>query len=274
MPPRPRSSNQDGSPRKKTPKSPSRISSGNTQHPPSDCLNSTERELLAGSVEPLIAPADRALMLAQLEQYFLLLRQWNRGGNLISRGDESRVIERHAIDSLVTIPMLDEIRAGSLLDLGSGGGLPGIPIKILRPGIDVTLLDSRRMKTLFLLRAVNELGLSGVRVWRGRVEELGELPAGGEPERMISTRTSVGELEGPTRRPRFDAVVVRAVASLSVLAAWVAPLVPPGGHLLAYKGSRLDSEITAWECAPGPWRLAEIHRELRPQIHVVILQRG
>jgi 16S rRNA (guanine527-N7)-methyltransferase len=213
-------------------------------------------------------------MLAQLEQYFILLRQWNQRGNLISRGDESRVIERHALDSLVTIPVLDDIRADSILDLGSVGGLPGIPIKILRPGTDVTLLDSRRMKTLFLLRAVNELGLSGVRVWRRRVEDLGKLPAGEEPEQRISARASVGELGGPAQRPRFDAVVARAVASLSLIAAWAAPLVSPAGHLLAYKGSRLDSEVAEWEGRPGPWRLVEIRRELRPQVHLVILQRG
>ena len=274
MAPRPRSSNRDGRQSEKSPARPESPPLSSQQPPRSDRLSSPERDLLERHVEPLVEPSGLARTLALLEQYFVLLRQWNRRSSLISRGDESRVIERHALDSLAMIPALDEIRPGSILDLGSGGGLPGIPIKILRPELDVTLLDSRRMKTLFLLRAVNELGLSGVRVWRGRVEDLAQLPIGEGADQRIAPGASIAELEGPGRRPRFDAVIARAVAPLSELAVWAAPLVVPEGHLLAPKGSRMEAEVAEWEDRPGPWRLAKIHRGLRPQLHLIILQRS
>jgi 16S rRNA (guanine527-N7)-methyltransferase len=222
----------------------------------------------------------RAETVARLEHYFGLLLAWNRRSNLISRGDESRLIERHALDSLLVVPPIDELGGRSVLDLGSGGGLPGIPLKILRPELDVTLLDSRRMKTLFLLQAAGELGLSGLRVWRLRAERLGELPvavAADDSPAVPASPTalaSVGDLEGPEVRPEFDAVTVRAVAPLVEVAAWAAPLVVPGGHLIAYKGSRLDEELEGWRRRPGAWQLLDARLELRPQTHLVILRRS
>jgi 16S rRNA (guanine527-N7)-methyltransferase len=242
-------------------------------------LTPDDRRLLAEHIEPLIEIGRRPKALSQLEHYFGLLLSWNRRINLISRGDEARVIERHALDSLLVIPVVDEVGGRTVLDLGSGAGLPGIPLKILRPRVQIALLDSRRLKTIFLLRATTELGLTGVRVWRGRAEALADLPELEEPQ-LESTQPepvgspSIGDLEGPTHRPRFDVVTSRAVASLSEVARWVAPLVSPGGHLLAYKGSRVDSEIENWRARPEqPWRLLEIRRELRPQTHLVILRR-
>ncbi|MED5508829.1 MAG: 16S rRNA (guanine(527)-N(7))-methyltransferase RsmG [Pseudomonadota bacterium] len=105
----------------------------------------------------------------QLLDYVALLVKWNKVYNLTSVRDPAQMLSRHILDSLSVLPYLD---APTLLDVGTGGGLPGIPAAIVRPDCAVTLLDSNSKKTRFLQQAKAELGLHNVTVVHGRVEQV------------------------------------------------------------------------------------------------------
>lgn len=105
----------------------------------------------------------------QLLDYVALLVKWNKVYNLTSVRDPAQMLSRHILDSLSVLPYLD---APSLLDVGTGGGLPGIPVAIVRPDCAVTLLDSNSKKTRFLQQVKAELGLHNVTVVHGRVEQV------------------------------------------------------------------------------------------------------
>lgn len=105
----------------------------------------------------------------QLLDYVALLLKWNKVYNLTSVRDPAQMLSRHILDSLSVLPYLD---ASSLLDVGTGGGLPGIPAAIVRPDCAVTLLDSNSKKTRFLQQVKAELGLHNVTVVHGRVEQV------------------------------------------------------------------------------------------------------
>lgn len=158
---------------------------------------------------------------AQTAAYVDLIEQWNARTNLVSRQDLQRLVSRHVRESLwfCDPPLLEGARR--ILDLGSGAGFPGIPIKIVTPEPEMTLLDSRRMKALFLEEAVKSLGLARTRVLCQRAEALPAL----DPQL------------------RFDLVVCRAVARLRELWDWCAPLLRPRGRLAALKGGDLAAEI-------------------------------
>jgi len=153
----------------------------------------------------------------QLRKYIALLLDWNQRINLISPNDEERIAERHILESLAVLSAWPFPQNAAVLDLGSGGGFPGIPLKILRPDLAMTLLESRQKKTLFLNAAVHELKLSNCRVVNARAEEL--------------------------TKERFSIVLARAVADLKTLWEWSRPLLVEGGVLLAMKGGELDNEL-------------------------------
>ncbi len=155
----------------------------------------------------------------QLAQYIRLLLEWNQRINLISPNDEDRIAERHILESLAVLSVWDFPNESTVLDLGSGGGFPGIPLKIIRPDLAMTLLESRQKKTLFLNTAVRELKLENCRVVNARAEELS------------------GE--------KYSIVIARAVADLKTLWEWSWPLLISGGVLLAMKGGELDDELQA-----------------------------
>ena len=104
---------------------------------------------------------------AKLLAYLTLLDKWNRVYNLTAVRDVERMVSHHLLDSLAAVPFFE---GGAVLDVGSGGGLPGIPLAIARPDIQVTLIDSIAKKTAFLLQAKAELGLENLKVVTGRVE--------------------------------------------------------------------------------------------------------
>lgn len=141
--------------------------------------------------------------------------------NLVSRAAMEELEERHVPESAALAALLP---AGSLqqrlIDVGSGGGFPGIVIAIVRPDIQVTLLDARRKKTEFLRAVVQEIGLP-VTVLRGRAEDL------------------VGSEHGGS----YDLVTARAVAPLDRLLPWTLPFLRPGGMLYAVKGERWQEEL-------------------------------
>ncbi|HHL70973.1 MAG TPA: 16S rRNA (guanine(527)-N(7))-methyltransferase RsmG [Bacteroidetes bacterium] len=162
--------------------------------------------------------------LGLLQRYVALLLLWNRKTQLISEKDRATVWQRHIAEAVAVSEVFDFSTSGHVLDLGSGGGLPGIPLAVLNPATRFLLLDARRRKTLFLKRVVRELGLQNVSVCHGRAE-------------TFSRENTAG----------FDVVIARAVASLSTLWLWSAPLLAEGGVLLAMKGGRLQDEIAELE---------------------------
>ena len=149
--------------------------------------------------------------------FIRLLEKWNRVTNLTAVRDPLQMVTRHILDSLAVAPFLTR---GSLLDVGSGAGLPGVPIAIARPGLDVTLLDANAKKLRFVRQAAAELGLNNVQVVQARMQEY-------QPGRS------------------FDMVISRAVASLDELYQQTVHLLRPGGRMLFMKGAVPEQEIGA-----------------------------
>ena len=158
----------------------------------------------------------------QFRLYIDLLEQWNQRTNLISKNDLANIVSRHLSESLLFARLSAVAAANSLIDLGSGGGFPGIPIKIVHPELDVILIDSKRMKCLFLREVIDVLGLKKIAVICDRVESAcSHLPA-----------------------KSVDVVVARAVARLEKLWNWSKPLLAQDGCLITMKGGDVQEEIT------------------------------
>lgn len=153
----------------------------------------------------------------QLLDYLALLCKWNRAYNLTAVRDPGQMVTRHLLDSLAIAPW---ITAQRYIDVGTGGGLPGVPLSILFPEREFHLLDSNGKKTRFLFQVKTALGLDNMVVHQARVESF----RSGEP---------------------FDGVLSRAFASLEDMLRGCRQLVAPGGRLLAMKGVCPDREIDA-----------------------------
>lgn len=167
-----------------------------------------------------IAALGLALDAGQQERllaYLALLVKWNKAYNLTAIRDPLEMVTKHLLDSLAVLPHLHGAR---VLDVGSGAGLPGIPLAIADPQREYTLLDSNGKKTRFLLQAKGELGLSNLSVVHSRLEQY-----------------RPGQL--------FDTVTARAFASLADMTAGAASLLAPGGALLAMKGEYPQQELDA-----------------------------
>jgi len=152
--------------------------------------------------------------------YLMLLARWNRAFNLTAVRDPMAMVARHLLDSLAVLPWVGR---GPVLDIGTGPGLPGIPLALVHPELDFTLLDSNGKKTRFVSQAIAELGIANIRVVKGRAETY-----------------------RPTRK--FATIVARAVASLATLRAVSAHLAAAHGVLLALKG-RIPAEEMDELCA-------------------------
>jgi 16S rRNA (guanine527-N7)-methyltransferase len=159
--------------------------------------------------------------LAQLADYVGLLAKWSKVYNLTAVRQPQRMVTRHLLDSLAVVPFLIE---GSLLDVGTGAGLPGVPIAIARPDLAVTLLDANAKKLRFVRQAVAELRLGNVEVVQARMQEY-------QPGRA------------------FDMVISRAVSSLEELYRQSRHLLAPRGRMLFMKGALPEEEMAAF--APG-----------------------
>ena len=155
------------------------------------------------------------------------LLDWNRRINLTAITDPQEVALKHFVDSLAAADLLPP--GASVLDIGTGAGFPGIPLKILRPDLRLTLIDGVRKKISFVSQAIRLLGLDRTEALHVRLEDLVR--------------------QAPP--PIFDAVVCRAVAPLGQWAAPAAALLASGGCILAYKGPQADGEIAALAPAPG-----------------------
>ncbi|MFC6670616.1 16S rRNA (guanine(527)-N(7))-methyltransferase RsmG [Marinobacterium aestuariivivens] len=152
----------------------------------------------------------------KLMAYLGLLVKWNRAYNLTAVRDPDEMVDRHLVDSLSVLPHIEGPR---LIDVGSGPGLPGIPLAICRPDIAVTTLDSNGKKTRFQLQVKAELGLENLDVVNARAESCGLAP--------------------------FDQVISRAFASLQEMILWTAQLCRQDGVFLAMKGLYPEDELQA-----------------------------
>ncbi|HKY93434.1 MAG TPA: 16S rRNA (guanine(527)-N(7))-methyltransferase RsmG [Nevskiaceae bacterium] len=196
------------------------------------------RSRLAAGLAELSLDAGLA---APLTAYLAELSKWNRAYNLTAVRDVSAMVTRHVLDSLAILPAIAPHLPGAptlrILDVGSGAGLPGIPLAIARPGWHVTLLDSNGKKARFLRHAVRTLGLPNVAVLEQRAEALSRLPRAGE-----GNAREAGE--GPSREP-YDVIVSRAYASLSDFVHATHAALAPGGVWLAMKGKLDPFELSA-----------------------------
>lgn len=186
---------------------------------------SSSQQLHAGIVElglDLSAETEDKLL-----AYLALMAKWNRTYNLTAVRDEAAMVSHHLLDSLVLLPHLLGVK--SLADVGSGGGLPGIPLALARPALAVALVESSQKKASFLQQAKIELKLANVSIHCERVEELKpELP--------------------------FDAVISRAFSDLAEFVRLAGHLLATGGRLLAMKGAHPQEEITQ---LPAGWRVTQ-----------------
>lgn len=177
----------------------------------------THDELTAAGF--VVAPA----AYARLEAFVRALQAANERTNLVATSDRSELWRRHVCDSLALLPLMVERRPNLLLDLGTGGGLPGVPLACAAPGLEVVLVDSVGRKLARVRELVAALGLVQVRVVPGRAEILAH---------------------APEWREVFDAVTARAVAPLPVLLEYVAGFVRVGGVCWLFKSAGGASEET------------------------------
>lgn len=207
-------------------------------------LSSLMPELEAG-LAALGLPAQP--LAARLLDYLALLDRWNKTYNLTAIRDPREMLSKHLLDSLSMWP---HVRDGKLADLGTGPGLPGIPLALARPGLQVTLVESNGKKTRFLREVVRQLGLPNVRVLESRAEAVDEPGA-------------------------YDQITARAMDTLAGILAVGGHLLAPGGRLLAMKGQRPDAEIAA---LPPGWRVDTVQPLAVPGLegdrHLVTVTRG
>ncbi|MEO6264963.1 MAG: 16S rRNA (guanine(527)-N(7))-methyltransferase RsmG [Luteimonas sp.] len=199
-------------------------------------------ELDAGLAALALDPALATPLLA----YLALLDRWNRTYNLTAIRDPRAMVGKHLLDSLAMHPF---VASGTLADLGSGAGFPGIPLALAQPGLRITLVESNGKKARFLREAVRTLQLGNARVAEARIEALDEPGA-------------------------YDAITARALATLPLIVALGGHLLKPGGRLLAMKGARPDAEIAA---LPPGWQVASVHPLTVPGLaaerHLVVVGR-
>ena len=182
---------------------------------------------------------------AKLLAYLALLDKWNRVYNLTAVRDAERMVSHHLLDSLAAVPYF---QGETVLDVGSGGGLPGVPLAIARPDLRVTLIDSIAKKTAFLLQAKAELGLSNLHVVTGRVEDF---------------RPEAG----------FDVITSRAFSDLREFVTLTRHLLGTGGRWLAMKGLYPHEEVGS---LPADVKVSADHALIVPGLeasrHLIVLE--
>jgi len=156
------------------------------------------------------------------QAYLRELVAWNARFNLTTITEPDQVVVKHFLDSLSVAPVLRQPAPATLIDIGSGAGFPGLPLKIALPALHVTLLDSTGKKVQFLKHLITELNLSGATALHARAEELAHNPA---------------------YREKYDVAVARAVADLATLLEYALPFVRIGGVFVAQKGVDVTQEL-------------------------------
>jgi 16S rRNA (guanine527-N7)-methyltransferase len=214
-------------------------------------MKNFDRSALAAVLEEGIAAMHLDISPAQQEKlmdYLALMFKWNAVYNLTSLRDPMQMVTHHLLDSLAAVPAF--AHAHNVLDVGSGGGLPGIVLAIVRPDMKVSMIDTVHKKTAFLTQVKAELGLSNVTVYTARVEQL-----------QVSDK--------------FDVITSRAFADLSDFVNWSSHLLADGGRYIALKGVAPKDEQ---ERLPAAWRVTGVDPLEVPRLgaerHLVHIQRS
>jgi 16S rRNA (guanine527-N7)-methyltransferase len=185
-------------------------------------------EKLLKEIQTLIGVKLTPRQTAAFQRYEQLLMEWNARFNLTAVRDVEGVRTKHFLDSLTCMLAWRDSTPSRLIDIGTGAGFPGIPLKIMQPSMQLTLVESVGKKADFCRLVVNDLGLDKVQVIQARAEELGQQPA---------------------HREQYDWAVARAVANLPVLVEYLLPLARVGGGVLAQKGEGGPAEAQQAERA-------------------------
>ena len=172
----------------------------------------------------------------QLLAYLEMLQRWNKAYNLTAIREPIQMVRLHLLDSLAVHPFIKGVK--DIIDVGTGPGLPGIPLAILNPDINFTLLDSNGKKTRFLFQAINDLSLANAREINQRVEKY-------QPEQL------------------FDIVLSRAFSSISDMLTQCNHLVSDSGCFLAMKGKKTDSELSQ---IPKDYKVVDLSQINVPQV--------
>jgi 16S rRNA (guanine527-N7)-methyltransferase len=184
----------------------------------------------------------------KLMDYLALMFKWNAVYNLTSLRDPMQMVTHHLLDSLAAVPAFAAAR--NVLDVGSGGGLPGIVLAIVRPDMKVSMIDTVHKKTAFLTQVKAELGLANVTVYTARVEQL-----------QVSDK--------------FDVITSRAFADLSDFVNWSSHLLADGGRYIALKGVAPKDEQ---ERLPAEWKVDKVEPLDVPRLgaerHLVFIERS
>jgi len=158
----------------------------------------------------------------QFQHYASELIDWNRRVNLTAITERTEIVRKHFLDSLTVLAVIDLPVKSRLIDVGSGAGFPGLPLRIARPDLRLTLLEATRKKCDFLNHVLSRLALEGVRIVHARAEEAGRDPA---------------------HREQYDVAIARSVAGMNVLAEYLLPLVRVGGWVVAQKSGDVQTEV-------------------------------
>ncbi|MBU3091155.1 16S rRNA (guanine(527)-N(7))-methyltransferase RsmG [Clostridium sp. CM028] len=158
----------------------------------------------------------------QFMKYKDLIKEWNEKVNLTAIKEDEEIVKKHFIDSMKVFKFDQLKNAKNVIDIGTGGGFPGIPMKIIKPEVNIVLLDSLNKRVKFLNEVINSLQLENIKAIHGRAEDFAQ------------------EIQ---YREKFDVAVSRAVANLTVLSEYCIPYVKVGGYFVAMKGPAVEEEI-------------------------------
>lgn len=200
-----------------------------------------EREEFSAIIEEKMQKIHIDMNKRQIEQFYLymnLLLEWNKKMNLTAITEPQEVITKHFVDCATVMKHLEG--AKRVIDVGSGAGFPGIPIKILKPDIEICLMDSLQKRISFLEEVIQKLRLEKIETIHARAEELGRNKA---------------------YREQFDATVSRAVAPLNVLLEYVSPFLKVKGKAICMKGSNIEKELKESEKAFQELKMKLVQKE-------------